>query len=154
MKSDKLARKQLDKRLASFGKVSLYARPSKGWIHALRTALGMTTYQYAERLNVSQPRISQLEAAEKDKTVTLDTLERAARALGCTFVYALIPNEPLEQKVIEQAEKKARQLLRKVDHTMSLENQGLEWPEQQEQYQALVKQLLDMPTKKLWDKDI
>ena len=46
-------------------------------------ALGMTTAQYGKRLGVSQPRIVELEKSEQEGGVTLNTLQRAAEALGC-----------------------------------------------------------------------
>jgi len=47
------------------------ARPPKGWLRAIRDALGMTTAQFAQRrLGVSQPRIIELEQSEVSGGVT------------------------------------------------------------------------------------
>ena len=51
------ARKQLDKRLNILQNVDVLARPPRGWIKAIREALGMTTAQLGNRLGVSQPRV-------------------------------------------------------------------------------------------------
>ncbi|HZZ37352.1 MAG TPA: helix-turn-helix domain-containing protein, partial [Caulobacteraceae bacterium] len=53
-------------------------RPPKGWLRAVRDALGMTTKQLARRLGVSQPRVVALEKGEVDESVTLTSLRRAA----------------------------------------------------------------------------
>ena len=68
-------------------------RPPRGWLRAIRDALGMTMQQYAGRLGVSQPRIIALEKSEVEDTVTLGTLRRAAAALDCQLVYAVVPND-------------------------------------------------------------
>ena len=59
-------------------------RPPKGWLRAIRDALGMTTRQLAARLGVSQPRVVALEKGEVDETLTLAGLRRAAAALPQT----------------------------------------------------------------------
>lgn len=98
-------------------------RPPKGWLRAIRDALGMTTAQFARRLGVSQPRIVKLEQAEIDGSVTLRSLERAAEALGCRVVYALVPHHSLAETIDERERTVARRRLESVAHTMALENQ-------------------------------
>src|SRR2546427_12224304 len=82
-----MARKNLDKRLNVLMNTDLFARPTRGWIKALREALGMTTAQLAKRLAVAQPSVVGLEQAEASKAITLKTPERAARAPDCTRVH-------------------------------------------------------------------
>ena len=50
-------------------------------------------------------------------------LRRAAEALNCTLVYALVPNAPLEDTVNRRARKIAIRDLQRVAHTMKLEAQ-------------------------------
>lgn len=88
-----LARKQLDKRLNFVRSTDALTRPPRGWIKAIREALGMTTAQIARRMGVSQPRAVEIEKAEKTGAITLDTLERAARAMDCRLVYAFVPKK-------------------------------------------------------------
>lgn len=96
--------------------------PPKGWIRALRDALGMTADQVAERLGVSRQAVNQMEKSEADATITLQTLQRAAEALGCRLEYALVPDRPLQDRVRQQAEHRARELLAEVAHSMALED--------------------------------
>jgi predicted DNA-binding mobile mystery protein A len=103
----------------------LEGRPSKGWLRAIRDALGMTTAQLARRMNVSQPRIVALEKSEANGSITLQTLQRAAEALGCRVVYALIPEKPLAEVVRERAEIIAARQSSAVEHTMRLEDQAV-----------------------------
>ena len=57
---------QLDKRFSKLRPFVQVARPSRGWIRAIREALGMTTGQLAKRLGVQQPRVIVLERCEAD----------------------------------------------------------------------------------------
>lgn len=123
-----LARRQLDQRTNQMHTVSpeVFARPQAGWLRAVRDALGMSTRDMAARLGVTSMAISKLEASERAGTIGLDTLSRAANALGCDVVYALVPRIPLEQQVQRQAEAVARAELRPVATTMALEDQSLD----------------------------
>lgn len=97
--------------------------PRSGWIRAIRDALGMSTSELARRMGVSKARVGQIERGERERTITLDTLERAAEALGCRVEYVLVPFEPLDDLVWAQAKAKARAEIAAVDHTMELEDQ-------------------------------
>lgn len=97
--------------------------PRSGWIRAIRDALGMSTSELARRIGVSKARVGQIERGERERTITLDTLERAADALGCRVEYVLVPREPLDDLVWAQAMAKARAEIGAVDHTMELEDQ-------------------------------
>jgi predicted DNA-binding mobile mystery protein A len=117
------SRAHLDKRFKQIQPVKRYAAPVHGWIKAVRGALGMSTAQLAARLGVKQPSIVALEQSEAKGTIELATLRRAAEALGCTLVYALVPNKPLESTVRERARVFAQHRRDAVEHTMLLENQ-------------------------------
>lgn len=116
-------REAIDRKFAQLPSLEPLARPHAGWVHALRQALGLTGAQLAARLGVSAPRIFALEQDEVRDAVTLATLRRAAEALDCTLVYALVPNRPLEQMVEEQSRKRAADLAKRVNMTMMLEQQ-------------------------------
>jgi predicted DNA-binding mobile mystery protein A len=145
------ARKYLDKKLNPLMNAEAFARPPRGWVKAIREALGMTTAQLAKRLGISQPSAVGLEKAETAKVITLQTLERAARALDCTLVYALVPRKPLETIVRERAREKARERLRTISHSMSLEDQRVDEEDEHEQLERLAQKLLEGPGSALWD---
>lgn len=117
--------RHLDKRFAALRPLANSPRPPKGWLRAIRDALGMTTTQFARRLGVSQPRITELEQSEVSGGVTLHTLQQAAAALGCRLVYAVIPDKPLAQTVRERAALIAERQLASVEHSMRLEDQSV-----------------------------
>ncbi|MCL6546038.1 MAG: mobile mystery protein A [Bryobacteraceae bacterium] len=127
------------------------SRPPHGWLRAIRDGLGMTAAQYAARLGVSQPRISALEKSEAEETVTLATLRRAAEALDCQLVYAIVPNQPLTQTLRERAQLVANKQLARTDHTMRLESQGLSPDDLVRERDRLVEELLQGNPRRLWD---
>src|SRR3979409_238970 len=114
--------RHLDQRFKALRPLARSPRPTKGWLRAIRDALGMTSAQLAQRRGVSQPRIIELEKSEASGTVTLNTLQRAAEALGCRLVYTLLPEKPLEETVRERANQLAQRQLTAVQQTMRLED--------------------------------
>ena len=117
---------QLDKRFAKVKPLtSEAAKPSRGWIRAIREAIGMTTGQLAKRLGVHQPRVIELERGEATGNITVKSLERAAEALGCRLVYTFVPIEPLADTIRKRATTIAERQLASVEQTMRLEAQVL-----------------------------
>lgn len=148
------ARRQLDKRLNVAVDVEVLARPPCGWVKAIREALGMTTAQLAKRMGVSQPRVVTLEQAEAKGAITLDSLERAARALDCRLVYALVPRQSLDALIEERALRIAQKRLQTTSHTMTLEAQGVEKGDESEQLKRLVRQIVEKAGSELWDEGV
>ncbi len=128
MKKARLAaqsRSNLDDRFRELAPVARYSVPVRGWIKAVREALGMTTEQLAKRLGVKQPSVFAIEQSEAKASIELATLRRAANALDCTLVYALIPNKSLEIAVRDRARAFLRRRRASVEHSMLLEDQGV-----------------------------
>jgi predicted DNA-binding mobile mystery protein A len=148
------AYEQLDKRFAKLEPLANeVVRPSRGWIRAIREAIGMTTGQLAKRLGVHQPRVIELERGEATGNITVKSLERAAEALGCRLVYAFMPKEPLADTIRKRASVVADQQLAAVEQTMRLEAQGVDDRAlHQEAHQQLVEKLLRRPAR-LWDEE-
>jgi predicted DNA-binding mobile mystery protein A len=145
------AYEQLDKRFIKLKPLTNQARPARGWIRAIREALGMTTGQLAKRLGVHQPRVIELERGEATGNITVKSLERAAEALGCRLVYTFVPKEPLADTIRKRASVIAHQQLASVEHTMRLEAQGVnDEALRQESHQQIVEKLLRRPAR-LWD---
>jgi predicted DNA-binding mobile mystery protein A len=128
MKKARLAaqsRVRMDERLLEFGPVSRYTPPVKGWIRAVREALGMTAEQLGRRLGVKQPSVIQMEQSEAKGSIELATLRRAADALDCALVYAFVPKKSLEETVRFRARNFIRRRLAPVEHSMLLEDQSV-----------------------------
>ena len=148
------ARRQLDKRLSSMQNMELFVRPPRGWLKAIREALGMTTAQLGRRLGVVQSRVVAIEQAEAKGTITLNSLEKAAQALDCRLVYALMPKQPLEDIVEQRASLLAKSRLKSTGHTMTLEAQGVDATDESEQLKRLIRQLVEKSGSKLWEEDV
>ncbi|GAA6208702.1 hypothetical protein NBRC116601_19950 [Cognatishimia sp. WU-CL00825] len=84
--------------------------PERGWIATMRLALGMSAEQVATRKGVSRNAIYQAERSEKEGAVSLKQMENLARAMGGTFVYAIIPDAPIDQIKYAQAKRRAQAL--------------------------------------------
>ncbi|MBP6013294.1 MAG: mobile mystery protein A [Alphaproteobacteria bacterium] len=146
-----IASEQFDRRIAGLRSLSSAAKPQGGWVRAIRHALGMTTAQLGRRLSVSQPRVIEIEKAEADGSITLKTLERAADALGCRVVYALVPERPLTERIERKALEIADLRIGAVEQTMSLTDQSVDDGKIREKIRRqLAADLLKTPAR-LWD---
>src|SRR5437879_4005727 len=115
-------RAQLDAKLANIrAGLEAAALPRGGWLKAVRESLGMSAEQLGARLGISKQNALKLERNELRKTVSLESLQRAADALDCRLVYALVPRQTLESRVDERAHALARRELARVQHSMALE---------------------------------
>ena len=143
MKKARLAgqsRAQLDGRFEAFGPAKRYSPPARGWIKAVREALGMTTAQLATRLRMKQPSIVAIEQSEARGTIELATLRRVAEALDCTVVYAFVPNKPLEAAVRNRARAFLRRRRGPVEHSMLLEDQKVEGADSEARLDEIVRE--------------
>lgn len=146
-----IARQQLDNTLSDYAVLKQNSPPVKGWIRAIREALGMSGKQLASRLNVSQPRIPKLEQDELSGVVSLRTMRQAAEAMDCVFVYAIVPRSTLEETVRAQARKVAEARMQRVSHTMLLEAQNLSNKEKSASLEAAIDELVREMPKELWE---
>jgi predicted DNA-binding mobile mystery protein A len=100
-------------------------KPSEGWLRTVRKALGMSGAQLAEKMDVTRARVAQAEAAELAGGITLKSMQAAAEAMGCRFVYAIVPPQRIEDIVRAQARKKAMAIVATASQHMALESQAL-----------------------------
>lgn len=111
----------------------------------------MRAEDLAARMGVSQPSLTRLEKSERLGTIGLDALTRAADALECDVVYALVPRRPLDNIVADQARRRALQRVDRVAHTMALEDQALEGSSLEERVMMMTDLYLTSPG--LWNED-
>jgi predicted DNA-binding mobile mystery protein A len=122
----------------------------KGWLRAIREALGMPAAQLARRMEISQSVVLGYELREARGTITLESLDRAAQAMGCRLVYALVPKGTLESLVDEQSLRSAEKLLAPVLHSMALEAQEPSVAERKAQLERMAKELKEKARPELW----
>ena len=142
------ARRSLDRVLASYSKVARRP-PARGWVRAVRDALGMTAEQLGARMGVTQPSVHRLELSEAEGTIQLSTLRRAAEALGCEVVYALVPSKTLRETYDEAARAVALRQLSRICHTMALEDQAVE-DEDEEEEERLRRFVQELDPREVW----
>jgi predicted DNA-binding mobile mystery protein A len=147
----KLIRKQLDKKLSKFKPILNTPVPKGGWVKTIREALGMSTYDLANKTDLDQSRISRIESAEVKQEIKLSTLQKMADGLGVRFVYGFVPEDDLEAIVRDQVLKIAKKRLNRIDHSMKLELQGVSDDEQEKALSDLIDQILIEEPKNFWD---
>lgn len=125
-----MRRRQLDRQVKPFV-AHPPVKPVGGWIAAIRGCLGMTRTQLARSIGIKQPSLLELERAEASGQISLDRLERAAKALDCHVVYAVVPNSGTFEEMIDaRAEEVARSIVARTANTMALESQNIDAEEQ------------------------
>ena len=146
-----LQRLQLADALGEFSSSRSSSPPGGGWVRAIREALGMTQTHLATRLGISRQSLQGLERAEADRRITLDSLDRLAKAMDCRLVYALVPEKgSFEDVRTRQAKALADALLKSTEHSMTLEAQGVSARESKRQRELLADSLLRGSPRKLW----
>lgn len=137
------ARRNLDKRFERLRPLTNEKPPHRGWIRAIRDAIGMSGPELAARMGLSQSRVAELEASEAHGSVRLDTLRRAAEALDSEVVYFVVPRKQLSQMVDDQARRKASAMLTQVAHHGRLEDQELDPRTARDELEAFASGLVD-----------
>ena len=146
-----LQRMQLTDALRNYPAPDVAVSPRGGWVRAIREALGMGQAQLAARVGVSRQSVQDLEKAEAERRVTLDSLDRLARAMKCRVVYSLVPeNGSLDDLRMRQANEVAEAMMKPTEHSMKLEAQGVGANEQERQRKLLAEALLRGSSRKLW----
>jgi len=149
----KLVRRQLDAKLECFRPLKDIKPPRKGWVRAIRDALGMTGEQLARRIGTNKQRVARIESDESQGRVTIKTLRRVAEGLDCVFVYGFVPRTTLDETVRSRAMRVASKRMGRVSRTMELEQQGLDDREQGIILQDTTEQLMDTSLRTLWNDD-
>ncbi len=136
-------RRILDDRFKKIQAITSFGAPSNGWIRSIREAIGMSAADLGNRLGIAPQSVLTLEKSELNGRAQMDSLKKAAEALDCTFVYALIPNSSLEDFVQRQLRKVATEKMKKVSHSMKLEDQEIAF--NQSLYAEFLKEFEDSP---------
>jgi len=146
-----LHRQQIDDALDQFRPLVSRRPPSRGWAREIRRALGITETQLGRRLGLAQSSVAELEASEAQGTASLNSLRRLAEALDGDLVYAIVPRRPLAEMLRSRVEQFARGRVKRVSHTMRLEDQPIPQESLDRQTQALIRELMEKPPRRIWD---
>lgn len=126
-------------------------QPEEGWIASVRQALGISAADLGRIVNQTRANISRAERSERNGRATLQSLHKLAEAMGCKFVYAIVPAEGSIEDVLErQARKKARALVEEASMHMALEQQALSEEQREAEVARLAQGFLRDPPADFW----
>jgi predicted DNA-binding mobile mystery protein A len=125
--------------------------PPEGWLRTVRNALGMSGAQLARRMKVTRARIAAAEQSELTGGITLKSMQAMAEALGCRFVYTIVPAHTVEEIVSERAHKKAAAIVGRASGHMALEDQALPKDKVAREIDRLAADMTRDPPPDFWD---
>ncbi len=128
-----------------------FRAPPEGWIRTVRKALGMTTSQLATRMGVTRDRIFKLEQTEPSGSPTIKSMRAAAEAMGCQFIYAIVPPNNIEGLIMEQARKRATAVVTIANRHMALEMQTLPNEKIEQEITRLTRDFVHEMPSDLWE---
>jgi predicted DNA-binding mobile mystery protein A len=126
--------------------------PKGGWLKAIRTALGMPHAYVAKKLNVNVSAAARYEVSEREGSIQIDTLRKAAAALDCVLVYAIVPRTSLHQIRLNRAREVAQRTVGSVAQSMALEAQSIPKDEFNRQVDELAQLILTEHPRSLWQR--
>lgn len=141
-------RQQVDRRSEGLRDHLGLERPAGGWLRTVREALGMTAEQLGHRLGTSRQAVSLLERSEVEDSIRLGSVRRAAEALDCDLVYALVPKTSLEDTVQRQARRVAEKEMDPVIRSLLTEPRWADTLDREELVAARAVALVD--ARSLW----
>lgn len=150
--SRKLVLEQLDKKFRDLKPIAGTIVPERGWLNAIRTALGMSLRQLGSRLSITTQSVKEIEDREADGSITLKTLREAARALDLDLAYVLIPRtESLEAMIEKRAGQVARSIVLRTSNSMGLEEQEVSSERIEKAIRSKADELIRTMPRYLWD---
>jgi len=105
-------------------------------------------------MSVTRQDISKIERNELTGSVTLKTMQNIAEAMGCRFVYAIVPRNRVEDILAERARIIATRIVETTNKHMALEDQALSGKQIAGEIKRLQHDLLkDMPSD-FWNDEV
>ena len=152
MNKQKLIIEQIDQKLLKFSDLDNMIIPQNGWIQSIRTALKMNLRQLGKLMNITAQSIKEIEARERNGTVSIKVLKQVGEVLGMKFIYGFIPKQKTIEKMIEEkAFQLAKEIVMRTSANMRLEDQE----NSQERIHAAIRdkafELKQEVPKYLWD---
>lgn len=123
-----IVRQGLDKRLLPLQTARESAvRPTRGWLRAVREAIGAKQGAVAKRMGVKRQSYARLEQTEAQGSISLGSLQKAADAMDCEVIYYLVPKPAVAANYTELAKRHdpTFQHLKAAEHSMALEDQAV-----------------------------
>jgi predicted DNA-binding mobile mystery protein A len=118
----------LDARLAALKPARASAmKPARGWLRAVRTALGLSQAQVAKKFSITRQSYEDVEAAEERGAISLNSLQRAAAAMDCELIYFVLPRDSVAHTFsrLAQLQDPDFKHFEATEHSMALEGQAV-----------------------------
>ena len=149
----KLIVDHLQEKLNFYKPLQYLERPEKGWINAIRIALGMSYRQLSDRLGFSnRSSAKSIERREQDSSITLKALEEVAHALDMKMVYGFVPkNGSIKEMIEKRAYELAKEIVSETSHNMALENQKNKQERLEKAIEDRAQQIMYKMPRYLWD---
>lgn len=90
-KDRKLLRRRLDVEMRPFRRAVRVKEPIGGLLRAVRQSLRIPIAEITEGLGVNRSTIFDMERREERGGISMATMSRVAEAMGCVFVYGIVP---------------------------------------------------------------
>jgi predicted DNA-binding mobile mystery protein A len=104
-------------------------------------------------MGLTRQGVADLERREVQGAVTLNSLQKAARAMNAVVVYAIVPRQSLAETIRAQARAIAEKQLKRVDQSMLLEAQDVSREEYANQLAENQDRLLRNWSRQIWDEE-
>ncbi len=152
MSKKQLIIQQLDRKIHAYTSFIQFPMPQIGWIKSIRTALGMSMDQLAQRLNVTRQGVQNIEIREKNESITIKSLHEVADSMDMKLVYALVPKDGSLDALIERKAKElAIKIVQRTSASMKLEDQENSKERIEKAIQEKTEELKREMPKILWD---
>ncbi|MCY3996545.1 MAG: hypothetical protein OXF07_10410 [Rhodobacter sp.] len=111
----------------------------------------MTAPVLADRLGVTRNNVYGSIRNEQAGTISLNRLDKVAKAMGGRLVYAIVPREGLvEEIVMAQARRRARRIIQRTRAHMALEQQTEGLRSQEEMIEELAREIAGERPSDFW----
>jgi transcriptional regulator with XRE-family HTH domain len=81
----------LDEELRFYRQASRQENPTQELLRRVRQVMGIPVAEMARELKVNRSGVFRLEQSEGRGTISLNSMDRVAQAMGCKLVYGIIP---------------------------------------------------------------
>ena len=123
--------------------------PIGSQIKKIREALGMTQDQLAQRSNLQQSVIAEIEIGKR-RDFCLSTLRKIAEALCCKSVIQMVPQKEISEILNERSEQITRKIVSATSGTTAIEMQLPDQKVVSEQFSEIKKDILKRHKSSLW----
>lgn len=148
---NKLQIEQLSKKIKAHHKLQ-GSTPTRGWVHAIRSSLGMSLQQFGKRMNMTAQSAAEIEERERDGSISLNSLDKAAQALGLKLNYGFYnPGKNLEEMLDHGAKQAAKKIVYRTHKTMQLEDQANSKSRLKRAIKEKAIELVNKKSKSIWD---